>query len=228
MYVPVCDQCNEITSSFGSSSTATTSAFTVKITMVECTSKIKAPEGCTQYFTGTTGTLSTYNYQSGSGVLLHNQDYCACVRSERTTCSICYYSSTTTFFMSVPNAIAAIGALGFDTVCGVKGIGATYANGGGFDYITIPNGRCSSPPTTVATTVTVDRYCGTEFNCAQTTAIAGTPANTVCTNSKPFRVCVHSDNAEYSFPAADGEGTLANNRGFQLSYFQQTVCQANP
>ena len=80
MYIPVCDQCNEITSSFGSSSTATTSAFTIKITMVECTSKRKAPEGCTQYFTGTTGDLMTYNYQSASGVLLHNQDYCACVR----------------------------------------------------------------------------------------------------------------------------------------------------
>ena len=57
------------------------------------------------------------------------------------------------------------------------------------------------------------------FSCAQTTAIAGTPSNTVCTNQKPFRVCVHSDNAEYAFPAADGEGTLANNRGFQLSKF---------
>jgi hypothetical protein len=83
------------------------------------------------------------------------------------------------------------------------------------------------------------------FSCAQTTAIAGTPANTVCTNSKPFRVCVQSDNAEYAFPAADGEGTLANNRGFQLSkifhsrnydiepfylsgYFQQTLCQSKP
>ena len=82
MYVPACDQCNELTSTFGSSSTATTSAFSIKVTMVECSSKLKAPEGCTQYFTGSTGDIMTYNYQSGSGVLLYNQDYCSCIRYE--------------------------------------------------------------------------------------------------------------------------------------------------
>ena len=57
------------------------------------------------------------------------------------------------------------------------------------------------------------------FSCAKTTgpAVVGTPSNTVCTNQKPFKVCTHSDNAEYAFPAAAGEGTLANNRGFKLS-----------
>ena len=54
-------------------------------------------------------------------------------------------------------------------------------------------------------------------SCAKTAAIAGTPSNTVCTNQKPFRVCVHTDAAEYAFEAASGEGTLANNRGFKLS-----------
>jgi len=228
MYVPACDQCNVLASSFGSSSTATTSAFSIKITQIECTSKTKAPQGCTQYFTGTTGDIMTFNYQSGSGVLLHNQDYCACVRAERTTCSICYYS--TAFKMSEPNGIAAIGALGFDTVCGVKGVGPTYAKGGGFDYITIPNGQCDYPSAagTAVTTIPADRYCGTAFNCAKTAAIAGTPSNTVCTNQKPFRVCVHTDAAEYAFEAASGEGTLANNRGFKLSYYQKTLCQTRP
>ena len=67
--------------------------------------------------------------------------------------------------MSVPNGIAAIGALGFDTVCGVVGVGSTYAKGGGFDYITIPNGQCAYPSTTgtAVPTVTADRYCGTSF-----------------------------------------------------------------
>ena len=57
------------------------------------------------------------------------------------------------------------GALGFDTVCGVKGVGPTYAKGGGFDYITIPNGQCDYPSAagTAVTTIPADRYCGTAF-----------------------------------------------------------------
>ena len=57
------------------------------------------------------------------------------------------------------------GALGFDTVCGVLGLGPTYANGGGFDYITIPDGQCDYPSstTTAVATDTADRYCGTSF-----------------------------------------------------------------
>ena len=57
------------------------------------------------------------------------------------------------------------------------------------------------------------------FSCAKTVspAVVGTPSNTVCTNTVPFRVCVHSDNAEWANPAPLGEGTLANNRGYKLS-----------
>ena len=57
------------------------------------------------------------------------------------------------------------GLLGFDTVCGVLGIVAPYTNGGGFDYITIPDGQCDYPSTTTPAiaTDTADRYCGTSF-----------------------------------------------------------------
>ena len=87
---------------------------------------MKAPQGCLQYFTGDTGTITTFNYQSGSGVLLANQEYSICVRSERTYCAVCYYS--TAFAMSFPNA--ATGNVGVDTNCGVEGIG-TLTKGGG-------------------------------------------------------------------------------------------------
>ena len=80
MYVHASDQCNELSAVFGSASTATTSAFTIKVTHVPCNSKTKAPQGCLQYFTGSTGTITTYNYNSAGGVLLTNQDYSICVR----------------------------------------------------------------------------------------------------------------------------------------------------
>lgn len=80
MYVPASDQCNQLVSNFGSTSSATTSAYTIKISQIECGSKILAPNGCTQYMTGTSGTLETYNYNSANGQLLQNQDYAVCIR----------------------------------------------------------------------------------------------------------------------------------------------------
>ena len=82
MYVPASDSCNILSANIGSGSTATTTAFTIKVTQVECSSKTKAPDGCLQYFTGTTGTIETYNYNggAGTGVLLADQDYSACIR----------------------------------------------------------------------------------------------------------------------------------------------------
>ena len=121
--------------------------------------------------------------------------------------------------MSVYNGIAAIGDLGFDVVCGVPGLDSGI-NGGGFDYVTIPDGQCDYPvgSSTAVVTKSADRYCGTALkyfffkhlchfgvSCAQVlpnpmgaAGIAGTPANTVCTNLRPFKIGVHSDSLEYS------------------------------
>merc|ERR1719474_862841 len=140
MYVAASDQCNALSANIGSTSTATTSAFTIKVTQVPCNSKRLAPSGCLQYFTGSSGTINTYNYNSGNGVLLANQDYSSCVRTERTFCAICYFS--TIFRMNVPNGIAAIGSKGVDTNCGAGAVIA-YANGGSFDHIVIPGGQCA-------------------------------------------------------------------------------------
>jgi len=225
MYVEADQNCNILNANFGSASTAGTGAFTIKVTQIECSSKTRAPRGCTQYFTGTTGSISSYNYQSGNGVLLYNQNYEACFRSERTTCSMCYYSPLTDFKLSVYNGLLTNGAVGWDTHCGAVGLGAG-ANGGGYDYITIPNGQCNYPSTIAVAVITVsnDRYCGTEFQCLASNT-AASAENTVCTNSRPFKIAIHSDDAEYSFPVADSGGSLANNRGFKISWFQQTECQ---
>ena len=69
-----------MTANIGTGTTATTSAFTIKVTQIECSSKTKAPDGCLQYFTGTTGTIETFNFNAAAGTLLTNQDYSACIR----------------------------------------------------------------------------------------------------------------------------------------------------
>merc|ERR1712013_379871 len=143
MYIPASDQCNVLNANIGSSSTATTSALTIKVTQIECSSKTKAPNGCLQYFTEDTGTIETFNCNSAAGVLLVNQDYSSCVRTGRTYCAICYYS--TIFKLSVPNSIAAIGGLGVDTNCGTASTTA-YANAGSYDHVVIPGGQCAPTP----------------------------------------------------------------------------------
>ena len=63
--------------------------------------------------------------------------------------------------------------------------------------------------------------------------------------NKPFKISVHSDGLEYIYPATDGEGLLANNRGFSIGmfydpgrdmldcslvagYYQRTSCLTRP
>jgi len=232
MYVPASDQCNTLNAHIGSGSTATTSAFTIKVTQVKCGNKLAAPNGCTQFMTGSTGTIETYNYNSGGGVLLANQDYSICIRDERTYCSICYWTATT-FKMSVPNGIAAIGELGVDTNCGSPGI-TNYANGGAYDHIVIPGGQCNSPLSAAIPAINVlnDRYCGTALYClgAIPTDTLNTAAtdSTVCSNQKPFKVTVKSDGVEYTNGAANSEGATANNVGFSINYYMRTTCLTRP
>ena len=42
----------------------------------------RAPQECLQYFTGTSGSFQSYNYNSGNGQLLDEQDYTTCFRQE--------------------------------------------------------------------------------------------------------------------------------------------------
>merc|ERR1719187_2740734 len=123
MYIPASDTaCNTLNGNIGAASTAGTSAFTIKVTQIECGSKRLAPSGCLQYFTQDSGTIETFNYNNAAGIHLANQDYNACVRDNREYCAICYYTpaAITGFSLSVINGIAAI--IGLDTNCGIPAL----------------------------------------------------------------------------------------------------------
>jgi len=232
MYVPASDQCNKLSGSFGSASTATTDAFTIKVSQIQCSSATLPPDDCLQYHTTDTGTLESFNYDSGNAVHLADQEYQICLRQGRGNCAICYYTPDASFGISVANGMPAVVGLG--TNCGQFFPGNTaHVNGEGiYDHLVIQDGICA--PTisgTSATTVPNDLYCGLAFECPETAAIAGTPANTVCTNKTPFKVGVHFDGQEAMFPAAGGaaEGAdTANGIGFQLQYWQRTDCVIRP
>ncbi len=53
----------------------------IQVTQYSCDYPNLAPQGCTQYFWGSTfSTVQSYNYQGGSGVHLASQDQNICVR----------------------------------------------------------------------------------------------------------------------------------------------------
>ena len=80
MYIPASDQCNVISVNIDSPLTASSSSFVIRVSQIECGSRAAPPEGCLQFFTGSAGSLNSFNYNDGNGVLLFNQDYTACVR----------------------------------------------------------------------------------------------------------------------------------------------------
>ncbi len=73
-----------ITITLGASSTGGTHR--IKVGMIECTSTSKPPSGCVQYFTGTSNTVQSYNYQGGQ--LIQSQFYTNCIRQEYGYCSM--------------------------------------------------------------------------------------------------------------------------------------------
>eukprot|EP00095_Tigriopus_kingsejongensis_P002473 maker-scaffold326_size205590-snap-gene-0.16 protein:Tk02473 transcript:maker-scaffold326_size205590-snap-gene-0.16-mRNA-1 annotation:"hypothetical protein D910_04166" len=68
--------------------------FNIKVTYIHCNSRSRAPSGCTQFFTGVTGTISSYNF--GGGQVLENQHYGNCIRQEKGYCQVQYAESAIT------------------------------------------------------------------------------------------------------------------------------------
>ncbi len=71
------------------------------MTQFSCSYPNLAPQGCSQYFFGSTsGTVQTFNFNSGNGVHLASQDQSICFRRERATCRICYSAALADFDIS--------------------------------------------------------------------------------------------------------------------------------
>ena len=56
----------------------TSPSFNIRISQIACSASFKAPSGCAQYFTGTTGTISSFNVDGGTH--LSDQSYTICIR----------------------------------------------------------------------------------------------------------------------------------------------------
>jgi len=147
---------------------ATTFARSWKILVrtIECNSPSKAPGGCLQYFTGTSGNIVSFNAGT-AGAMIDNLLYNICLRREAGMCSY-----------TVRQARSATGAtpdafLVGDTSTTVGSVGiAACANGA---FLTIPNSGVTDP-----------KYCGGVL----TNTNADTTASPVAGNGKQFQITV--------------------------------------
>ncbi|XP_059091319.1 uncharacterized protein LOC131886884 isoform X2 [Tigriopus californicus] len=76
----------------------------IKVTYLECDNLAKAPEFCTQYFTGISGSFQSYAY--ASEVLLHDQRYRTCFRREQGYCNTDFSTTTMDSFKLLNGGIA--------------------------------------------------------------------------------------------------------------------------
>ncbi|KAJ8890645.1 hypothetical protein PR048_010154 [Dryococelus australis] len=137
-----------------------------------------ANDGCVQYFTGVSGQIKSYNYNTGAGLQLSNQDYTACIRTERNFCGIQYTSCPDT----VNNRTQSFTLTG-NTRQGpvASSVGTLGPNSCTTDWLIIPCasnvGRVLQPGASTC----VDRICGGTFN---TEAGSLTPTSVVSEHSE--------------------------------------------
>ncbi|KAF2354612.1 CUB domain [Trinorchestia longiramus] len=166
--------------------------WSIKVTQIPCNSADRAPTGCLQYFTTTSGTISSFNYDSSTTTkILHlsDQSYGVCIKSQSGYCSITYSQTPGSDFSLTfdPNVLPpSISPPPFvDTDCTT-------------DYIIIPaatitdnSGFVAAPAPTTASS-----FCGLAF-----------PGAT--TSFRPYIL---------NFVSDGNEGGDIGNKGFQLDY----------
>jgi len=96
----------------------------IKVSQIECSSTMRAPNGCLQYFTGVTNTITSFNYDGTSafstGGNIKNQDYISCFRAEEGMCMIDFAETQVTSgdAFTLNSAIATAGT---GTNCAILG-----------------------------------------------------------------------------------------------------------
>jgi len=211
----------------GVGATAVDRKWTIKVTQIECSSNLRAPQGCTQYFYGAnTDIVRSYNFNGGSGIHLANQNQNVCVRREAGRCQICWTAM-------VPEDVDTNGieqkgyaGAGAGECCSYK-----QADGKGtlgYDCLVIPGallGTASAAFT--ANAIGADRFCGESKGLATKAAgdDSATASKTICTKQEPFSIQFLTDQWEAVNEAKVDAGTTPKlGSGFQLAFFQTSKC----
>ncbi|TRY74462.1 hypothetical protein TCAL_09847 [Tigriopus californicus] len=192
----------------------------MSVTQYNCGDEQGGPDGCLQYFTGTTGTVASFNFPTSASVLdssathLSSQTQTMCWRQETNTCAICW----------IPEILGNLitpGSFGLSTTSGRVASGVTEGKCRG-DYLMIPSAE-SNVETDAANTFIIgsigpdiqlsNRLCGRFFSSAndQDDRLASI---SVCSQQRPFRMTFKTDADEITLsklpPPASGNANFAN------------------
>lgn len=219
VYVDADDDCNSLDFQLGNAAVGVTSlatrSWSIKVSQYSCDYENLAPSGCTQYHFGSDSSnyVQTFNYNSGSGKHLANQNQVICVRRESGKCRVCWSADAATDVGVSGDVNIAKGVILGTKCCNYGADGKKISTTkGGYDCILIPGAVKASD-----SAIKSPKICGSQMGLITAT---GTTSVTVCSKTYPFRIIFKSDNYEYS-KAANDEGT-GGGEGFKLRYFQTT------
>ncbi len=206
------DDCHKVKFKIGGA--ASTREWDIKVTQHSCTSNVAGPDGCLQYFTGTSGTIASFNFPTTASAItatasshLSDQLYTMCFRQERGYCGVC-------FRPSIGSATATADTQNtFGLSIGVGTIGTYAADVGGLgsacveDYLQIPGGVAAMATAGAHPTADIyERVCGRFFNTNGEDDISGVAGHAdLCTYNKPFMITFRTDKDEVVTGAGNTE-----------------------
>merc|ERR1712029_1140889 len=216
--------CQNVNFNIGGS-TSTTRQWDIFVTQYTCGQEdLGGPPGCLQYYTGTTGVVTTFGYlssntattTSSSTTHLQNQNYQVCVRRSSGMCYICWAAWDT------DGTAASFTSFGLSLAIDADADNSNQGTQCTTDYIVIPVGQTSAIAATTTAAVGVDRFCGRQLS---TINIMDDPG-TVCSRSYPFRLGVVTDDKEIC-TGAEANTAAASMAGGILGFglgFEQMSC----
>eukprot|EP00095_Tigriopus_kingsejongensis_P007971 maker-scaffold135_size322082-snap-gene-2.13 protein:Tk07971 transcript:maker-scaffold135_size322082-snap-gene-2.13-mRNA-1 annotation:"hypothetical protein KGM_18655" len=238
MIIDASADCHKAAFTLGSSTTSR--SWDIKITQFSCKDNLAGSSGCLQYFTGVSGTVSSFNFPTTATAIpatathLSEQNYNLCIRREAGYCSICYVP---VFADTTNNAVIAQAGFGLSNPAAIVAESASGSQCSS-DYLIIPGaddiGGTETLPTKVLPTApTEGRICGRIFSAETGKAAAmvyatdrSTTDVSVCTQVTPFLITFKTDGNEVS--TADSDSSMSELKefpggivGFSLNYRQQ-------
>jgi len=182
--------------------TTSTLKWNILAQQIPCTATYRAPTDCLQWFTGSTGTVYSYNHQGGQ--LANGMDYTNCIRTEDGFCGIewkeksdttvdayhVFASASTAVLVACPTMNTYIPNLSYDGIKTLAASGPTAATGATYNYQSI--------------------MCGGVFGVLGPAVSIGPMA--LISRAQPFILGVHT--------TASPSTNAATNTGFALDYSQ--------
>jgi len=193
------DIADTVSLNFAFTGTSTVRTWEIKASQIECSSALRPPAGCLQYFTTLSGRITTFNFLDDTTTHLASQDYNICVRKQDGFCCVQYQACA-----DQTNPISLdVTAMkqNRDEACS------------GLDYLRIPG---SSQTCTNENGIQLNnKYCGSYLGVSTMTV----PNTQICDCTEPFIVGIHTDAIADAAP-------VTRSRGICLDY-SQLPCTTN-